>query len=687
MLLAVMLTFILHCTVSVQAVQGTTYTYTISVDGKWIRTQEAYVPSSVFMEDMELNQPNDLFIKGDIFYIADTGNSRIISFNRSTGKTQIIGEGIFTSPSGVFVTENKIYVADSDGEALFILDITGNLIRKISRPENNPVMSVRSQFRPKNVAVSSQGNIFVVGDGAHEGIMQFEEDGSFQGYFAANKREISFLESVQEKFFTDEQKAQLLSRIPKAIHNIDISDRDLIYSVTQSDEVTANWAGAVTQEKTFNAVKLHNMAGLDILSPNKFMEDEWNFVDIAAGPYGNSYAVTNTGLIYEYDSTGEVVFSFGGASSNDDRYGLFSYAAAIDLDDNGFVYVLDRERGTVQCFIPTEFAVLTHEAVFGFENGEYEQSEKIWKQLLQLNGMSKIAHIGYGKCLYRGQNYTEAMSHFRQAGDKSNYSECFWEIRNQWINRHILVIIVTALGLIVLLSILSFRKRRKSPKKRQYLLTEKSDKLLFGVLEDLSFSITTLRHPIDNLYYLKQKQRGTILSATILTVLEYIAYLLNCYGRAFIFDNGKSVSVSLLMNSVMFFIPFGLFVLGNYMMASIGDGEGTISQIYIVTAYSLIPYMLSSSLAVALSYALTLNEGFIFTMISTVGIIWSAVLVFLSIMHIHNYTFKETVRSIVLTFLFILLMLAVAAILYMIWDKFIEFLTEFFSEVIYRAEN
>jgi len=61
----------------VSASEGTTYTYTISVDGDYIRTQEAYLASTVYMQRQGLVQPSDLFIYGKEIFIADTGTKRL----------------------------------------------------------------------------------------------------------------------------------------------------------------------------------------------------------------------------------------------------------------------------------------------------------------------------------------------------------------------------------------------------------------------------------------------------------------------------------------------------------------------------------------------------------------------------------------------------------------------------------
>lgn len=73
--------------------------------------------------------------------------------------------------------------------------------------------------------------------------------------------------------------SQLLNRIPRPLYNLDISDRDLIYTVTQL-EATTLWSVAEQDE---NAVKYHNMAGQDILSSLP-VAGEHNFTDIAAYP-------------------------------------------------------------------------------------------------------------------------------------------------------------------------------------------------------------------------------------------------------------------------------------------------------------------------------------------------------------------------------------------------------------------
>ena len=205
----------------VSASEGTTYTYTISVDGDYIRTQEAYLASTVYMQRQGLVQPSDLFIYGKEIFIADTGNKRIVVYNKENGVARNITNDAFEGPSGLFVTDERMYIADPIAQAVFICDRQGNILTTISRPKDSPLMSKSAIFKPVNVVATDDSNIIVVGEGSYDGLMQFGDDGEFKGYFAANQRSLTLLERIQEMIYTREQKSQLQTRKPRAIQNID----------------------------------------------------------------------------------------------------------------------------------------------------------------------------------------------------------------------------------------------------------------------------------------------------------------------------------------------------------------------------------------------------------------------------------------------------------------------------------
>jgi hypothetical protein len=135
----------------------------------------------------------------------------------------------------------------------------------------------------------------------------------------------------------------------------------------------------------------------------------------------------------------------------------------------------------------------------------------------------------------------------------------------------------------------------------------------------------------------------------------------------------------------MFVVPLALFVVGNSMVASINDGEGSFKNIFVITAYSLSPYLLITPFVVIASYGVTFNESFILDLIWFVGVAWSAVILFIGIMRTHDYNVGETVKNILITLFFMLMAVVAAAIMYVMWNTLISFISSVFVEVDFRV--
>ena len=671
--LLLMVCLLLLQPLAVSASESTTYTYTTSVDGQWIRTQDAYLPGEVLFRNDELLQPEDIFYRDGTLYIVDTGNRRVGEYSIETKVLNWLEIEGLKKPTGIFVDEEKnLYIADYGAECVFAFDKNGKQFLQILRPDSY-LFSESSRYKPKNVAVSTGGSIYVVGEGSYEGIMQFSAEGAFEGYFAANTTPMSLLESIQEMIFTQEQLERLFNRSPRAVYNVDITAQDLLFSVTQDSDNTLSWN--TLSANADNNVKLHNFAGVDIFREEGLI-DEWNFVDVAAKPDGGCFALTYSGVINEYDLNGDLLFSFGGRAVSSDRYGLFTYATAVTCDDNGFLYVLDREKGVVQSFYPTEFALTTYDAIDKMERGDYEGAGKVWSQLLSLNGMSRIAHNGYGKaCFFQG-DYESAMEHFRLAGNKEDYSEAFWEIRDRWIHNNGAFIIGGILVLYVLWLLVKKVQSNRGGKSTEQLSAFRKESLYIGHF---------LRHPIDSSYDIKMQKSGSLITATILYALLVVVYLCDYLYRGFIFNPIVNTDVSVPVVLAVLAIPVGLFLVGSFLIGTIRNGEGSMRGIYTTTAYALSPYIIGCPFVLLLTYVLTNNEAFVVTLLHIILLCWCAVNIFIATREVHNYEIKETIINILIILFFIIMVIVACVILYLIWLSVWDYVSQVFGEVKFRV--
>ena len=667
------------CCLTVSAGENTTYTYTLASGDTWIKTQDAYLPGNAYQKQQGLQQPEDIFIHEDEIYTADTGNARILITSIRTGESREIKDEAMVSPCGLFVTANgDIYVADRGALAVFVFNAAGERKLTIKRPKSK-LFSELSDYTPKNVVVTTNGNIYVCSVNAYEGLMQFSPEGEFEGYFAANRKYLTAKEILSDFLLSDRMKQNELMRHPRTIQNLDINDQDLIYTVTQTDDL-----GSQTPKQE-NCLKEFNLAGVNILSPNSLMKDAWNFVDAAAGPNGTVFAVTWTGLVYEYDSEGNVIFSFGGRAVSSERNGLFTYATAIDTDKNGFVYVLDREQGFVEVFYPTDFTIMTHKAIFDLENGDYDAAEKSWGTVLSLNGMSYLARMGYGKAILHQGRYAEAMEQFRLAGDREYYSDAFWQQRDAWLSDNMIWFVLLLFVLVIVAVVSSFVRRGKPRKAESYIkpIPKTPGKRFW---HDITYFRYMLRHPVDGYYYLKRGEAGSVLSATVMYLLIFIVYVTDTTGRGFIFSFSDNNATGVALMGSAFFLLCGLFVVGNYLVASINEGEGSLKNIYVMLPYALSPYLVITPFVVISSYILTQNEAFILNFAWLIALVWSSVLIFVGLRENHAYTFMETLKNILLTLFFIVVVLVLMAVMYLLWSQVFAYFRDTVLEVLYHAQ-
>lgn len=655
-----------------KAIESTVYTYTLSADSdSYIRTQDAYMPGGIYLSEIGLNSPEDIYYHLGALYIADSGNGRIVRYELADGTLSYYGEGILKKPTGVAVSEDgRIFVADYDAMELVVLSQTNQVLMRIGHPED--IFYGASPYKPSKVDIDSYGNIFAISEGTHEGILQFNSDGKFNGFFGANKTKgLNLVEWFQKTFYTDEQKAKLFFRNPPNIVSIHVAETNLVYSVTQND-----WR---------DAIKKLNLAGVNVLGRSGKLWGENNYVDVAVGPGGNMIAVTDTGSIEEFDDTGVLMLLFGGRAVSSDRNGLTAVVSAIEVDENYNIYVLDKERALIQTYYPTDYANLLHQANADYNKGSYLESLNGWTEILRMNPAAYMAHNGYAKAMFQLGEYKIAAEHYKLIQDAALYSECYWEIRSNWLRENMKSILILLLAAVFLYLTLWLVRRKHdfwSPIKKQWTDLKTRYGLLKNLLVDTPYMI---RHPIDCFYDLKHGTRGGVLSAGVLYITAFAVYMVSRGYTSFVFGGGLSRWQNPFLIGLIVVLPVCLFVIGSYLISSIHDGEGTIKNVYIAVGYAFVPYIFYTPFLIVFSHVLTHKEGFTYNFIQLLILGYTLLLMFLSVKEIHCYAPGKTVANLLLTLFFMVIAILASIILYILWKELVSFLLELFEEVRYRG--
>ncbi len=662
----------------VAASQATSYSYTLDDEGEMVRTQDAYLPDRT-ITNLGLSDPEDMIIDDENnAYIVDTGNARILVYNLDSEKviTQIDKNTVaskdftgFESPKGMFLTKTgEIYISDTGAKTVFKFKKVNNkkyeYLRRYDRP-TAPIFA-DTNYEPSKVAVDSGNNLYIVSEGVYAGVIQLANSGEFLGYFASNKSKLTPQQVFLKIIYTKEQekKSALLNTLPSTFSNVYVDKEGTAYT-------TCMGTGD-------DLLKKHSTDGTNLFKNSIIASDA--FTDVTTDDNGIIYVSDSTGYINAYTRDGELIFSLGEKAGNNDISGLFSSLTTIAIDRDGNIWTADGKKGFIQSFTPTEYATTIYRALSEYENGDYDKALEDWNYVLRLNQMSVLAHNGVAKAYYNDEEYDKAMEHFEIAGNRSGYSDAFWEVRNKSIQKYLGAVLIGLISVCLVCFAIKLIDRKKIIKTKKRQLAAKLKEL--PVIGEIGYSFKCAKHPIDRYYDIRVGKNGSLVAATIIYVVFFGVYMLYQTGKGFIYQYTSVEDMDMGAVVVGFFAILILFIVCNFLVTSITDGDGTLKQVYMIPAYGIMPIMICMVVTTVMSYGLTYNESFILTVIMAVGLIWSIAVIFEGLSTVHDYDFKKTVLSLVITFVFMLIAAIVVLVVIIMWEQLFDFLKTVGKEII-----
>lgn len=630
-------------------------TWTIGPGGYFVPTQDAYTPRRLI--DLPVSAPEDMFVARDgTVYIADTGNGRIVRLDPDFQVAAEFGVGILSAPTGVFVDEaGTVFVADSGSNKIFIFDAQGELVNSFGRP-SEPLYGARREFRPRKIAVDARGNLYVVSEGSVDGLVMLNTDGHFIGYFGANSADMSLKMILQRLFLTPEQLDQFIRNEAASPSNLAIDSQSLVYTITSGTERA-------------NSLRRYTVSGRNLM-PQTFGSE--NFRDIYASDDGLLVAVDGRGTIFEYDQDGTLLFMFGSQDAGDQRLGLLSNPTAIQRVGDE-LFVLDKDKNAIVTYGVTDFAREVHEGVRLYMEGFYDEARPVFNDVLIYNGLVLMAYQALADADFNRGDYAEALHNYRLAEDRAGYSEAFWEQRNSVLQRSLGNALLAAAGAWVGWSVVSRIGRRRNWMRGPRSLWARARQI--RLVDDFAFLFRFIRKPADSFYYIKQNERGSLAFALLIYAWVVVVRILSLYITGFIFNpfaNAWQINVE---TEVLYTVVLiAIWNAANYLIASISDGEGSLRHVIIGTAYSLFPYVLFALPIALLSNLLTLNEVFVYTFSTQIVLAWTGIMLVIMVKEIHNFSFSETVRNILITLFTMAMFLLAAYILYVLFNQLFEFI-------------
>lgn len=682
-------------------------TYTYSASGTVLTSPAAYVPDIVIDASYmgisgTIDDPRDLFVGPDEkVYIVDAASASVIVLDRYYKHlftiTSFINEhGVpdtFANPSGVFVNEDYIYVCDTDNNRIVMFDTEGNYYKIIGKPESN-LFEEGSIYKPVACAVDDYGRIFVVSSTTYQGIIVLNDEGDFFGFIGATAVSISALEIIWRAIQTDEQREQSEEYVSTEFNNITIDKDNFIYVTTSS--IPEDEQQAAIQSKSTSGdkapVRKLNASGSDVMKRNGFYPPSGEvsvvtfsssdtaivgaskIIDVAVGPEGTwSIIDEKRSKVFTYDDNGNLLYVFGDGGQ---QTGNIGSVEAIAYQDST-ILLLDKTNDNIVTYRRTEYGDLLMAAIQHDNERQYDATIDDWTEILKRNNNFDSAYIQIGKALYRQAKYEEAMDYYKSAYETANYSESYKEVRKEWANSFFwLIPIVIVVVCIVIAKFFGFAA--KVNKRTALKVGRKSLK------EELLYAFHVILHPFDGFWDLKHEKRGSVRSGLVILIITIIVYFYNSIGQGYIFNPRPSTAMNIMGALSAVLAPLLLWVIANWCLTTLFEGEGSMSDIFTACCYCLTPLPLLILPVTIASNFLTANEGGLLTMVTSFAYIWLGLLVFFAMMVTHDYSVGKNILTCVATIVGMAFIMFLGVLFSSLMAKIVSFVTNIIEEITYR---
>lgn len=611
-------------------------------------------------------------------YLVDSGNNRVVVLDEQYQVSYVLetfsngGEiDCFNNPNTVFLKDNRIYVSDTDNHRIVILDKTNyELIQVIEQPEIKILGEYT--FLPESFVVDLAGRIYVIVKNINEGVVQLDAEGNFERFVGAPDVVLTFGQKLWRMFLNDKQKAQLEKAVPTEYNAIQIDSDGFLYLTTQDTTVPAITKLNCEGSNILNVDTLYEPNGDTPYYELRGKESGSYFADIAVRQDGIYAAVdSQKGRIFVYNQEGVLLYCFGGVGSQE---GTFRTPSALEIHGEK-LFVTEQQSNLLTVFTETGFGVTVDMAVTKLLDGKYEESADAWEQVLE---MCPTYHYAY-KCLARtdiqGKDYASALNKLKGDSSYDYYYKAFEGVRKAFLSTYFTEIVL-GIGVLIVLIILV----RKLWKK--HAVTEKLEK--YQLIRELKYSNYVMFHPIDGFWDLKREKRGSLRAANILVAMFVLVYGMRVQLSGYCFTHLTFSEIDVLFGVIMMVLPHALWIVSNWCFTSLMDGEGTMKDIYIATAYALKPYIVTAIPMLILSHCLSGNEAFIYNTFDGIIMIWMLGLIFFGMMITHNYSLTKGIITAILTLVGICLMMFLALVCFNVVQEMWSFGYDIYKELNYR---
>lgn len=203
-------------------------------------------------------------------------------------------------------------------------------------------------------------------------------------------------------------------------------------------------------------------------------------------------------------------------------------------------------------------------------------------------------------------------------------------------------------------------------------------------LDNTAYLPYLLIHPFQGFHEARFRDKGNVLLAAILFVLYGLAQIFAAQYTGFVANFAHPLGIWSTELFISGALPVVLFLISNYSVTTLMNGNARFRDIFIVTCYSLTPLIFFSVLTAIISNVLIIEEIPLLLGFYWIGIVWFLFLLFAGLCVAHEYTVFQNIAALFLSLVAACIILFLCMLFIILWDRVVNFFGVVIFEIIER---
>jgi hypothetical protein len=192
-------------------------------------------------------------------------------------------------------------------------------------------------------------------------------------------------------------------------------------------------------------------------------------------------------------------------------------------------------------------------------------------------------------------------------------------------------------------------------------------------------------HPYNFFEGIQESGRIKWLQGIAVMLLVYLARMISIIITGYTFQTKEPYQISALHELIWILVPWFTFTLSNWAVSTILDGEGKFKEIFVGSAFALVPYIILIVPISLLSRWLSLDESGIYSFLTMFTLCWAGWLLLVGIKILHDFEIGKLIWIVLITIVGILIIWYVGILMFGLINQLYNFIADIIKELSMRA--